>query len=191
MASAQGQGRDFRDQGGSDRSKHANLIDDFSDPVSNEGNLLTLMTLQNVLKSQPGEDPNSEQSVFRAMAKEETRHLRTAMRVLTAKDGPQAVLAGVSTFGNGPAAQNQAILRARQLQAKFGKDMAGAVKLAKLLKSESDELEVRSLLRPFALAATAKKGDPNSRSGGFYNVSENEEARLAGPGGQIARENAL
>jgi len=127
---------------GAQAATNMKLVDDYTDPTTNEGNLLSLITLKNILGSQDGNGPVD--IALKDMAKEETRHLMLAMRVLT---------------GNDP--------RAQKLQDKFGRDMNGAIALSKIFKTKADEKEVELLLNPFIMDTIRNKSEERKIRGGF------------------------
>lgn len=131
----------------SEQAVNKKLNDDYTDPTTNEGNLLSLITLKNILGDEAGVN-----STLKDMAKEETRHLMLAMKILTSK-GDQ-----------GDPATGQAV---QKLQEKYGRDMAGAVKLGKLLKTKADEKEVELLLAPFVIDTIKGKSAQRQVRGGF------------------------
>ncbi len=124
------------------------LTDDHTNPTTNEGNLLSLITLQNIVggndtKQGPGK-------ILADMAREETRHLMLAMKILT-QDGTESV--------SGHAAL--------KLQDKFGRDMNGAIRLGKLLKAKTDQTEVDMMLNPFVMDTFITRGDGRNVRGGL------------------------
>ncbi len=129
--------------------KNLDLTDDYTDPTTNEGNLLSLITLKNILGSEAGVD-----DTLKAMAKEETRHLMLAMKILT----------DTGTVPGMPEHHKMAI---QKLQEKYGRDMSGAVKLGKLLKTKADEKEVEMMVEPFVVDTLRGKQGPRSLRGGF------------------------
>jgi len=127
---------------GSQAATNMKLVDDYTDPTTNEGNLLSLITLKNILGSHNGKGEVDD--ALKAMAKEETRQLMMAMRVLTGEDK-----------------------RAQKLQDKFGRDMNGAIALSKVFKTKADEKEVELLLNPFIMDTIRNKADVRKERGGF------------------------
>ena len=111
---------------------------------TNEANLLSLITLSQLL-----EDEGAASDAIKGMAKEETRYLVQAMKILT---------------DNRPGVPGMA---SQKLQDRFGRDMAGAVKLAELLKSQGDQKEVELLLNPFIMDTLRSKDTPRQQRGGF------------------------
>lgn len=124
------------------------LTDDYTDPTTNEGNLLSLITLKNILGKADGDGEIDK--TLRAMAREETRHLMLAMKVLTKNSDPASV----------------------KLQEKYGRDMSAAIALSKVFKSKSDEKEVEMLLNPFVMDTIRLKGTERNKRGGFRNGAE-------------------
>lgn len=136
-------GRNYIGESGKERSANARLMDDFTDPTTNEGNLLSLITLKQIVGETGGD--GSVNHTLRAMAKEETRHLMLAMRILTASEtGPVG-----DEKGKGNKLEGAALAAAQKLQDKFGRDMNGAIKLGKLLKAKGDSRETELMLQPF------------------------------------------
>lgn len=125
------------------------ITDDYTNPTTNEGNLLSLITLKNILGGEGGAD-----ATIKAMAKEETRHLMLAMKILT-HDPPDAQKNGVTAMATA------------RLQDKFGRDMAGAVRLGRLLKAKGDEREVDLMLDPFIMDTLAGKTKTQQVRSGF------------------------
>ena len=119
------------------------LVDDYTDPTTNEGNLLSLITLKNILGGDGGEAGVDE--TLRNMAKEETRHLILAMKILTKNTDASSV----------------------KLQEKYGRDMSAAISLSKVLKTKADEKEVELLLNPFVMDTIRGKGAARNERGGF------------------------
>ena len=110
-------------------STYAKFLDEYTDSVPSEGNLLSLLTMKQFYQGD-----NDAQTVITAIAKEENQYLMKAMEILgTPLD---AVPEGVDRR------------RRQRMQDKFGKDFKSAVGLASLLKSEADELEFRKIIRP-------------------------------------------
>jgi len=128
------------------------LTDDYTDPNTNEGNLLTLITLKNILGT-----GGQNEEVLKRMAKEETRHLMLAMRILT-EDG---------TGAGGAAPDPATAAAATKLQEKYGRDMRGALKLGNVLKQKADEKEVEQMLAPFVLGDLTTKGEERIKRAGF------------------------
>lgn len=137
---------------------NAEMIDDYSDPTTNEGNLLSLITLKQIVGSADGKSPYDD--VIKSMAAEETRHLMLAMAIL-------------SEDGSGKLAK--AAPAAQKLQDKFGRDMAGAVRLGKLLKTQADAKEVELMMEPFVRATLFKKGKSRNIRSGFNMDQEGKD----------------
>ena len=131
----------------SEQKINQRFTDDYTNPTTNEGNLLSLITLKQIVGGQQGVD-----DTLRDMAKEETRHLMLAMKILTNRNG----------LGN--AAADSA---AAKLQDKFGRDMNAAIKLGKLLKAKGDAKEVELMLQPFVQSTIVNKGPIRAGRGGF------------------------
>jgi hypothetical protein len=108
------------------RMGYAYFNDDYSNPVPNEGNLLTLMTIKDFYKG----DTDVEKALSE-VGKEENRYLVKAAQILSQPD-------------------NSKIKSAKKLQQKFGRDLKGATALAQLLKEKTIEYEFRMAVEPIA-----------------------------------------
>lgn len=98
------------------------LTESLTDPITNEANLLTLLTLKQFADMKE-EGLNAEQKAVKALASEETRYLLQAMNWLSYSDkGPNKLT------GDGAAEKLQL---AKHFQRHHGRDMKGAVELAK------------------------------------------------------------
>ena len=108
---------------------YAKFLDEYTDSVPSEGNLLSLLTMKQFYQ---GEADKTE--IIKNIAEEENQYLMKAMEIL----------------GSNPAAAADDVEKRRRMrmQDKFGKDFKSAVGLAALLKSEADELEFRKIIRP-------------------------------------------
>lgn len=122
------------------------LTDDYTNPQTNEGNLLSLITLQQII----GAGDTEAKAAIAGMAKEETRHLIQAMKMLTQE--------GKDDYKG---------QRLAKIQDKYGRDMNAAVQLAKVLKAKGDEKEVDLLLNPFVMDTVRGKGSQRNKRGGF------------------------
>lgn len=138
------------------------LNDDHTDPQTNEGNLLSLITLKQILGKEGQTD-----KVLAAMAKEETRHLMMAMRILS------------SNGDNGLITGDAPIAAAAKLQDKFGRDMSAALRLGKLLKNKADSKEVELMLNPFVLDTINNKGESRNTRSGFKRTAAGPTADIS------------
>ena len=126
------------------------LLDNHTNPITNEGNLLSLITLQQVL----GREPQNEiQRIVQGMAKEETRYLVQAMKILTGD------IHGIQ--GN---AQRAGVLKLRE---KYGRDMDAALKLGEVLKARGDSKAVDLMFNPFVMDSLRSNDEDANIRGGF------------------------
>jgi len=144
------------------------LIGDKTDANTREGDLLSLITLNQVLSDAELKDKQA----MKAMANEETRYLRAAMRILTDQGDPGAI----------------------RMQEEFGRDMRAAVQLGKILKRVSDKKEVELLMTPFVRAVLNDKPGVRSGRSGFtrqnVRISQfDSTGSRAGVGGRGAENN--
>lgn len=123
-----------------------------SDAVTNEGNLLSLITLKQILGD---EDPNGKEvkEILRGAAKEETRYLMQAMKILTG-DIPDDIAPEVKAGY-------------QRLRGQYGQDMAGALKLGEVLKAKASDKELELLYNPFVLDTIRNKNHEHRMAGGF------------------------
>ena len=129
------------------------FLDEHTTAVPSEGNMLTLLTMKDLFKT-PGGSTN--ETAIGAVAKEESRYLVQAMKILST-DPEQGWGAGEDGEGgsNLSADQKRTI---RRMQDKFGKDFKGATELSKLLKTEAVRVEFEDAIKSFV--------GPKIRSGG-------------------------
>lgn len=107
------------------------FLDSNADVIPNEGNLLSLLTLQKFYK----DDDSGVLDAITAIGTRETQYLVEAMKILgTQKDD--------SKIGN------PEYLTARKLQQKFGSNFNSAIGLASMLKSKSEQVEFDNLINP-------------------------------------------
>ena len=129
-------------------STYAKFLDEYTDSVPSEGNLLSLLTMKQFY----GATSNEGKTIAR-IANEENQYLMKAMEIL-----------GADLNANG---LDEGEKRRRQrMQDKFGKDFKSAVGLAALLKSEADELEFRKIIRPELQQIIEKRN--SNRSNGIF-----------------------
>jgi hypothetical protein len=102
------------------------FVDENTAPITNENNLLSLMTRRDFYEDGDGKVPDEIGNLFKNVAQEESRYMMTAL----------AVLADKSEHG-------------RKIQNKFGRDFDAAKSIAKLLKQKADEREFDNTLKPF------------------------------------------
>lgn len=135
------------------------LNDNNTNPVTNEGNLLSLITLRQILGEEipaanpfgGGDDHNDIKRIVKGMAIEETRYLMQAMKILT---GPLP-------------ARREHMNSTIKLRNKYGKDMTAALQLAKVLKAKGDEKEVELMLNPYVMDTLRNQPLANRRRAGF------------------------
>lgn len=127
------------------RTGQSFFVDETTAPVTNEGNLLSLMTMRDFYKDNEGKIPENIGKLFNNVAREESRYMMSALAVLNDK--------------------SQASMR---IQNKFGRDFNAAKEIAKLLKQKADEEEFNQTLKPFVdhLAIGRKKSRPGMIVGG-------------------------
>jgi hypothetical protein len=124
--------------------KNIQMNADPSNPVPNEGNWLSLLTMNSII----GKDVDP---VIKSMAKEEARHLYGAMRIIT---------------GEMDTTNKDAKMAAERLREIYGRDMNAAITISKMLKARSDEAEVDMMLKPFVISTmNQKSGDRQNRGG--------------------------
>lgn len=116
------------------------IVKNKTNPTTNEGNLLSLITLQQVL----GTTDANVKKIVQDMAKEETRYLLHAMKILSAP---------ANDFDTPAAAAGAQLMRDE-----YGKDMEGALRLASVLKSKSDEKQFDLVFEPFVADALNNDG---------------------------------
>lgn len=103
------------------------VLDDLSNPTPNENNLLSLLTLRDLSKSDDDKD------IINRIAHQETKHLISAMKIL-GQDIPE----NAST-----AIEKDTLV----LQRKFGKDTKGSIALAKLIKDHENKDKFDTIIR--------------------------------------------
>lgn len=116
------------------------FVDENTEPVTNEGNLLSLMTMRDFYKDDKGRIPDEISKIFNGVAREETRYMTAAL----------AVLADTS--------QNSV-----RIQNKFGRDFDAAKAIAKLLKQKADEKEFENTLLPYVTHLTSGRQGQSGR----------------------------
>ena len=94
------------------------FLDDHSQAQSNEPNMLTFLTMRDLFKTNDG--TSDEEKAIGATAREESKYLLTAMKILQSDDS---------------VAEN------KKFKDKFGKDLKGASDLAQVLKTEAIKRE--------------------------------------------------
>lgn len=135
----------------SEKKANRSITDDFVNPTTNEGNLLSLLTLRSMYN-----DNDQAKAAIKGMAAEEGRHLLQAMSILTGD---------MSGAGGEEAKITQAA--AEKLRDKFGRDMTGAIKLANMLKDKADAKETELILAPFVDSVVAQKSGARAKRSGF------------------------
>ncbi len=150
------------------------MTDNYANPVTNEGNLLSLITLKQILGDGDGEGQKEVQDIVHGMAKEETRYLLQAMKILGGKLEDTSGQAGMATM---------------KLREKYGRDMNSALKLASVLKAKSDEKEVELMLNPFVMDTLRNGSAERSTRGGFTIGVAGQPSAYAGTTLDSARSN--
>ena len=117
------------------------LVENYTDPLANEGNLLTLMTLRQFAESKPD---TTEGKGIRDMAMEEMRYINKAIYWLTLQpdDGK-----GTDRQYRNTTDQRALLAQAAHLQRHHGRNMEGVVELAKKLKEASVDQAVDDIYR--------------------------------------------
>jgi hypothetical protein len=115
------------------RTGQSFFVDETTAPVTNEGNLLSLMTMRDFYKDNNGAVPEAVNNLFKNVALEESRYMMSALAVLADKSK-----------------------NSQRIQNKFGRDFNAAKEIAKMLKEKADEREFEKTLDPFVsrLAST-------------------------------------
>jgi hypothetical protein len=116
------------------RTGQSFFVDENTAPITNEGNLLSLMTMRDFYKGPDGKVPDEMNKIFQNVAQEESRYMIAALKVL-ADDSPES----------------------HRIQNKFGRDFDAAKSIAKLLKQKADEREFESTIEPFVTALTTDR----------------------------------
>jgi hypothetical protein len=123
---------------------------DATNPVTNGKNLETFALFKHLF---------GDQVNFKRMAKEEVRYLDHAMNILTAgwtyEDGADAKVELTDREG----ADKYYIQSAYRLQEKYGRNLEGAMELAKVLKLMADRKEVEQAFSPHIEKLLHGKGD--------------------------------
>jgi hypothetical protein len=126
------------------RTGQSFFVDENTAPITNEGNLLSLMTMRDFYKNEEGKVPADIKKIFDNVAQEESRYMMSALKVLSAQT---------------PAA--------RKMQTKFGRDFDAAKSIAKLLKQKADEKEFEDTVAEFVKPLV---DDRQGRKGGMIPV---------------------
>ena len=142
---------------------YAKFLDEYTDSVPSEGNLLSLLTMKQFYGER-----SAEGQVIKRIANEENQYLMRAMEILGADLNDNRIDEGEKR-------------RRQRMQDKFGKDFKSAVGLAALLKSEADELEFRKIIRPELQQIIEKRN--NNRSNGIFGAPAAAAAAAAAGGG--------
>ncbi len=118
------------------------FLDNHADVIPNEGNLMSLLTLQKFYKR---DSPDWE--VLKKVATEETKYVHEAMKMLTATQAANNGFTG------------DKLKVAQKLQQKFGSNFNASLGLAQMLKSKSEQVEFDKLINPVVenLAAHTKR----------------------------------
>ena len=111
------------------RTGESFFVDENTEPITNEGNLLSLMTMRDFYKGDV-----DKQDLFKNVAHEETRYMVAALQVL-----------------------NETTPAARKMQTKFGRDFDAAKSIAKLLKQKADEKEFENTVAEFVTPLVAQR----------------------------------
>lgn len=122
------------------------FLDDLSVATPNENNLLSLLTVKDLVSDE-------DKEIVKKIAQEETKHLINAMKLLT--EEPDDSNAGMAR---------------KKLQDKFGKDTRGAVSLAQLLKDHENKDKFDAIIR----SATGRTASGASSSGALNRGDNNE-----------------
>ena len=110
-------------------------LDEHTPALPSEGNMLTIMTLKDLYKTQNGASP--EEVALTSVHKEESKYLMHALKILAAP-----------TKSDGDEAAKKKAAAAQRIQNKFGKDLAGATQLAQLIKQEAVKAEFEADIKP-------------------------------------------
>ena len=152
-------------------STYAKFLDEYTDSVPSEGNLLSLLTMKQFYQG-TDRDSIAKQGIIGRIAKEENQYLMKAMEILGANLNERGL--------------DEKVKRRRQrMQDKFGKDFKSAVGLAALLKSEADELEFRKIIQPELQTIIASRG--GNRNDGIFVNDATIQASLAAAAAAAAR----
>ena len=146
---------------------YAKFLDEYTDSVPSEGNLLSLLTMKQFYQG-TDRDSVAKQGIIGRIAQEENQYLMKAMEILGADLNERGL--------------DEKVKRRRQrMQDKFGKDFKSAVGLAALLKSEADELEFRKIIQPELQTIIAGRG--GTRNDGIFVNDATLAAVAAAAGG--------
>jgi hypothetical protein len=116
------------------------FVDETTQPVTNEGNLLSLMTMRDFYKDHEGKLDATIAGIFNNVAREESRYMMSALAVLADKSE-----------------------HSKKIQSKFGRDFDAAKEIAKLLKQKADEREFDLTLQPFVDHLTTGRNSTGGR----------------------------
>jgi hypothetical protein len=122
------------------RTGQSFFVDENTAPITNEGNLLSLMTMRDFYKDENGKIPDKVKGIFDNVAREESRYMMSALAVLADKSE-----------------------NSKRIQNKFGRDFDAAKSIAKLLKQKADEQEFENTLKPFVEHLTEGRGKAGGR----------------------------
>ena len=142
---------------GQQQAANTVLTDDYANPTANEGNLLSLITLNQILGKKPtAAEMKGPQGTFYKMAQEETKYLTMAMQILT------------DEMKDAEPERNAAIAK---LKEKFGTDMAAAVRLGNVLKTRTNDKEEEMWLNPFTMDMLRAKHTKSSKTRGGFGLA--------------------
>ena len=114
------------------------FLDEHTTSIPSEGNMLSLLTMRDLFK-----DNTQSSAAINAVAKEESKYLIKAMKLLTTN--PE----------DGRTDNQKRTLQ--RMQDKFGRDFAGATNLSKLLKEESIRKDFEEAINEFVGVSTINK----------------------------------
>jgi len=134
------------------------LSNNYTDPVTNEANVMSLMTLKAAFKGHK-EELKINKILNNAIA-EESRHLLHSLSILT---GP---LTDAKTDSHKQGMQ--------KLREKYGRDLKGAINLSNTLKAMSDKREIEMWLDPHINDAIRTKETDRLIRGGFTLDGQNK-----------------
>ena len=117
------------------------FLDNNADVIPNEGNLLSLLTLQKFYK----DDSNGVLDAIKQIGERESKYLVEAMKILSVEKDDSRI--GDTEY-----------LAARKLQQKFGSNFNASIGLASMLKNKSEQVEFDNLINPIVknLSTTTK-----------------------------------
>lgn len=123
------------------------FLDNHADVIPNEGNLMSLLTLQKFYKDDTKTENKEITQAIKAIGTNESKYLVEAMKILTAGKGSENGL------------DDDGLKTAHKLQQKFGSNFNASLGLAQMLKTKSDEKEFNSLMDPIVekLSAYTKR----------------------------------